>query len=121
MPLRIYGVITLALAQFLTSPVHAQADPALQAITDLSKLNGQALACQEFTVATRAKNLMLQHSPKTARFGIAFDEGTHHAFLEQTRSPTPCPDVRTLSTRLDALVLKLQTILPAAAPTNGVQ
>jgi hypothetical protein len=121
MPPRIYGVITLALAQLLINPVRAQADPALQAITDLSQLNGQALACQEFTAATRAKNLMLQHSPKTARYGSAFDEGTHQAFVEQTRSPTPCPDAKTLSAQLEALALKLQTILPAAVPTNGVQ
>jgi hypothetical protein len=117
----ICGLIALSLAQFLINPVHAQADPGLQAITDLSQLNGQALACQEFKVATRAKYLMLQHSPKTARYGGVFDEGTHQAFVAQTRSPTPCPHANTLFAQLEVLALKLQTSLPAAVPTTGVQ
>lgn len=121
MPPTIYRFIALSLAQLLINPAYAQTDPALQAIAELSQLNGQALACQEFKAATRAKNLMLQHSPKTARFGSAFDEGTHQAFLAQTRSTMPCPDANTLSTQLEALALKLQASLPASVPTTGAQ
>lgn len=121
MKLRFACLTTLGLAAVLMNPVRAQTDPGLQAITELSQLNGQALACQEFKAATRAKNLMLQHAPKTARFGNAFDEGTHQAFLAQTRSSTPCPDATTLAMQLEALVIKLQASLPAAAPTTGVQ
>lgn len=121
MNLRMTSVTTLGLAAVLLNPVHAQTDPALKAITELSQLNGQALACQEFKAAARAKNLMLQHSPKTARFGDAFDEGTRQAFLAQTRGSTPCPDSASLSVQLEALAIKLQSSLPAAVPTPGVQ
>jgi hypothetical protein len=121
MPTTIYRFIALSLAQFLISPAYSQTDPALQAITELSQVNGQALACQEFKAATRAKNLMLLHSPKTARYGSAFDEGTHQAFVAQTRGPAPCPDANTLSSQLEALALKLQASLPAAVPATGVQ
>lgn len=117
----ICGAIVLSLVCLQISPAHAQADPGLQAIVELAQVNGQALACQDMLAATRVKKLMLQHSPKTARYGSAFDEGTNQAFLAQTRSPTPCPDADTFSAQLEALALKLQSSLPAAAPTTGVQ
>jgi hypothetical protein len=112
----IYSFIALSLAQLLIIPVHAQTDPGLQAIIDLSKVNGQALACQDMSAATRAKSLMLLHAPRTARFGAAFEEGTHQAFLEQTRGDTPCPDSTALSARLVTIALQLQASLPAVAP-----
>ena len=108
-------LITLGLAHTLLSAAHAQADPGLQAISDLAQLNGQALACQDLKTAGRAKNLMLAHAPKTTRFGNTFEEGTQQSYLAQTRSQSDCPDAATLSTRLDALAQRLQINLPAKA------
>lgn len=118
---RIACLTALGLTALLMNPVHAQTEPGLQAIVELSQINGQALACQDMRAATRAKNLMLLHSPKTARYGSAFDEGTHQAFLAQTRNTAPCPDATTLAMQLEALAIKLQASLPAAAPATGAQ
>ena len=121
------SVAALCLIQaFLLSPTHAadavtsNADQSaavqvgLIAVADLAQVNGQALACQELAVAARAKTLMLAHSPKTARFGSAFEEGTHNSYLAQTRSESACPDAATLTSRLDVLAKRLQDALPAA-------
>lgn len=89
----------------------------LQAITELAHVNGLAMACQEMGIAAQAKALMLRHAPKTARFGSAFDEGTHLSFLAQTRSSATCPDEPTLRLQLLALALTLQANLPAG-PSN---
>jgi len=115
---RIYSFIALSLAQLLIIPVHAQTDPGLQAIIDLSQVNGQALACQEMTVAMRAKSLMLLHAPRTAGFGAAFEEGTHQAFLEQTHGDTPCTPSTALTARLVTVALQLQANLPAVATST---
>lgn len=108
-------LIALGLAHALLSSAHAQADPALQAISDLAQVNGQALACQDMPTAQRAKSLMLMHAPKTSRFGNAFEEGTNQSYLVQTRSSVDCPDTAALSARLDAIAQRLQTSLPAKA------
>ena len=112
--------LALGLAHAL-SAVHAQTDPGLQAIGDLAQVNGQALACQDLQTARRAKDLMLAHSPKTARFGSAFDEGTQQSFLAQTRSDAACPNAATLAVKLEALALRLQTHLPAPATQPNQQ
>ena len=110
--------VTLALAYALLAPAHAQSpiDISLQIIQDLATLNGQALACQELKIAGRAKNLMIAHAPKTARFGNAYEEGTQQSYTAQTRGTTACPDTATLTARLDTLAQRLQTSLPAIAP-----
>lgn len=105
-------LIALGLVHALLSAAHAQTDPGLQAVSDLAQVNGQALACQDMPTAQRAKGLMLQHAPKTARFGNAFEEGTHQSYLVQTRSSVPCPDTAAFSVRLDTIAQRLQTSLP---------
>ena len=116
--------IALGLTHFLMHPALAQTqvEAGLLAIQDLSQVNGQALACQDLQAAARAKTLMLAHAPKTARFGSAFEDGTHQAFLAQTRQEAPCPDSASFKQRMDALALRLNTSLPAgaasAAPTS---
>ncbi len=117
---QIAGLMTVSLSHLLGSPAQAQTETGLQAIVELSQVNGQALACQDMQAAARAKNLMLRHAPKTARFGSAFDEGTHQAYLAQTRTNTPCPDQASLTLQLTALALKLQASLPVSpAPISN--
>jgi len=107
-------LMALTLSQLLSSPAGAQIEDALQDIVRLSHLNGQALACQETRAAARAKELMLRHAPKTARFGAAFDDGTNEAYLAQIRTNPPCPDEATLMLQLAAQALKLQLSLPVS-------
>jgi hypothetical protein len=93
------------------------AEAGLKAIAKLAQVNGQALACDDRATAQRAKALMLSHAPKTARFGDAFETGTHEAFLAQTRQGA-CPPGPALASRLDAIAAELQAALPAAAPAK---
>lgn len=97
--------------------IAADAEAGLQAIKALGSVNGQALACSETRLAARAKQLMLAHAPKTARFGAAYEEATQEAFLAQTRSAA-CPDAAGLNDRLNQLALRLADTLPVAAPVT---
>ena len=114
---RTHFTIALGLACALLAPAQAQApmplEPGLQAIAELAQVNGQALACQDRQAAGRAKNLMIAHAPKTARFGNAYEEGTQQSYTAQMNSTLACPDAPTFSARLDALAQRLQTTLPA--------
>ena len=109
--------VAMGLACTLLAPAQAQAptplELGLQAIGELAQVNGQALACQEMKAAGRAKNLMIAHAPKTARFGSAYEEGTQQSYTAQMNSTLPCPEAATYSVRLDALEQRLQTALPA--------
>jgi hypothetical protein len=116
---RFASLVALSLSHLLVSPAHAQANDGLQDIRQLARVNGLALACQEPQIAARAKDLMLRHAPKTARFGTAFDDGTNEAYLAQIRSNAPCPDEATLKFQLTTLALKLQASLPAPAVPNS--
>ena len=99
-PSHFFGVFALCLASCWCQPASAQLETGLQAVTELAQVNGQAMACQEMGVAAR---------------GNAFDEGTHAAFLAQTRAKVDCPDEATLRMQLTALALRLQDSLPADA------
>jgi hypothetical protein len=90
------------------------AAPGLQAVQALARLNGQALACQDTAAMRRAKTLMLAHAPKTARYGVAYDEATQQSYLEATRSKATCPDAATLAAQLGAVAERLQAELPAS-------
>ena len=101
----------------LSAPTLAAADNAeagLALVKDLGGVNGLALACAEERVAARARELMLAHAPKTARFGAAYEEATNEAFNAQTRSGRPCGDATALTARLNQLALRLGDALPIA-------
>ncbi|MDK9705174.1 MAG: hypothetical protein OEL20_18780 [Sulfuritalea sp.] len=103
----------------LAAPLPALAEDieaAVAAIRQLGALNGQALACAEKAAAARAKVLMLAHSPKTARFGAAYEEATQEAYLAQTRASGTCPDAKALDGTLNDVAQKLQATLPIAPP-----
>lgn len=107
-------LISLALlVSCLGTTAHAQPDDGLAAVQTLSTVNGQALACQAFKAAARAKNLMLAHAPRTAKFADAYENGTQQAFGAQVNAMATCPDEAALSSQLDVLALRLQAALPA--------
>ena len=114
---RIHFTAALGLACTLLATAQAQAptplELGLQAIAELAQVNGQALACQDMKTASRAKNLMIAHAPKTARFGSVYEEGTQQSYTAQMNSTQPCADAATFSVRLDTLAQRLQTTLPA--------
>lgn len=108
-------LIRLMVLLSLAAPLPALAEDleaAVAAVKQLGVLNGQALACAEKAAAARAKMLMLAHSPKTARFGAAYEEATQEAFLAQTRASGTCPDAKSLDGKLNDAAQKLQATLP---------
>jgi hypothetical protein len=107
----------LVLAHALLTPAHAQTplEIAMQTIGDLAQVNGRALACSELKSARRAKDLMVAHAPKTARFGNAYEEGTQQSYASQINTPAACPDSATFSAQLDALEKRLQIALPVTS------
>jgi hypothetical protein len=106
----------LLLIAVLPAPaLAADAEAGLLAVKALGGVNGQALACAETRIAARARELMLAHAPKTARFGAAYEEATQEAFLALTRTAGACPDVTHLTDRLNQLALQLADTLPVAA------
>jgi len=110
-------IILLSLAAPLATPLPALAEDleaAVAAVRQLGTVNGQALACSEKDAAARAKVLMLAHSPKTARFGAAYEEATQEAFLAQTRASGTCPDTKALDGKLNDVAQRLQKALPIA-------
>ena len=114
-------ILALSCALLTTAFAQPSADIGMQAIadiTDLSTINGQALACQEMPIAKRAKSLMLLHAPKTDRYGSAFTEGTNQSFMTQTGGAVACPDTATLSSQLDVLEKRLQFSLPPKPAAN---
>jgi hypothetical protein len=116
MNIRFYLPLVLCCALVSPAQAHPETDLALQLISELAKVNGQALACQELTIAGRAKTLMMSHAPKTLRFGNAFEEATQQGFLAQINTQVACPGAVLLSARLDVLAQQLQTSLPVTAP-----
>lgn len=106
-------LLSLALISACLGTAHAQPTDALPAVQALSAVNGQALACQAFKAAARAKDLMLAHAPRTAKFADVYENGTQQAFGAQLNAPATCPDEAALASQLDVLALRLQAALPA--------
>lgn len=99
-------------AQAATSP----ADAGLAEIRDLGRLNGQALACDFADTAARIKSVMIQHAPKSRRYGAAFEEATNDAFLAQSRKEAAtCPDGPTLNGNVETATQSLLGALPPAS------
>lgn len=89
-------------------------DAGLAEVRDLGRINGQALACDYAEAASRIKTAMIQHAPKSRRYGAAFEEATNKSFLDQSRKEqTTCPDGPTLSGQVDEATQRLQAALPA--------
>lgn len=114
---RLMILLSLAAPLAASLPVLAEdLEAAVAAVRQLGAVNGQALACAEKAAAARAKVLMLAHSPKTARFGAAYEEATQEAYLAQTRASGTCPDAKALDGKLNDAAQKLQAALPIAPP-----
>jgi hypothetical protein len=109
--------LIILLSLTLINPAIAEdVEAGLATVKQLGTLNGQALACAEKDAAAHAKLLMLAHSPKTQRFGTAYEEATQEGYLAQTKASGTCPDAKTLAGRIDEVAQRLKAALPAALP-----
>jgi hypothetical protein len=89
-------------------------DAGLKEVQALGSLNGQALACGYAESASRIKTAIIQHAPKSRRYGAAFEEATNKAFLDQSRKEqSACPDGPSLNGQVDENTQRLQAAVPA--------
>ena len=104
---------------FLSLAISAHAansstDAGLTEIQALGSINGQALACGYAETVSRIKAVMIQHSPKSRRYGAVFEESTNKAFLDQSRKEmTACPDGPTFNGQVEEATQRLLAALPA--------
>lgn len=111
-------VVLLCFMSFALSAQAADSltDAGLAEVRDLGRLNGLALACGYVATASRIKTAIIQHAPKSRRYGAAFEEATNAAYLNQARqAQTTCIDGPTLTSQVDELSQRLQAAIPPAS------
>lgn len=103
------------LLMLLAAAAHADTSAGLGAVEKLGTLNGQALACRQVELSSRARNALVAHAPKTREIGEAFESATNRAFL----SPAACGDRKRLATEIDAAIIDLRLVWPTIRPDTG--
>ncbi|BAN35191.1 hypothetical protein SCD_n01365 [Sulfuricella denitrificans skB26] len=104
--------LSLALSAHATDSI---TDAGLAETQILGSLNGQALACGYAETASLIKSVIIQHAPKSRRYGAAFEEATNKAFLDHNKNEqTTCPDGPTLNGQVDEAIQRLQAAVPAS-------
>ena len=78
----------LAALSLMALPVTATPDAGHAAISDVGRLNGEALACGQMAVA--AKELVIRRAPKSRRHGQVFRKRAMQPSSVRARRPTPC-------------------------------
>ena len=112
-----FALVLCFLGVALPAAAESIADAGLTEVRDLGLLNGQALACSHTQAASRIKALVIQHAPKSRRYGEAFEAATSEAFLAQIKKdPADCLDEAAIANQAEALATRLQAVIPAAAP-----
>ncbi len=105
-------VSALALSAALHAADGGPAQDGQAAIEALGRVNGQALACNQPAIGSRARNALVTGAPRSREVGEAFEAATSAAFLEQGRG-SACPDAVTLSQDLAAAEARLRAAFPA--------
>lgn len=109
----------LALIALLGAAMPALADDkaGLAAVDKLGGLNGQALACRQMDVSSKAKEALIRHAPKNRALGDAFEAATNRSFL----SPAPCATRQQLATAVDAAIIDLRLAYPGVAHATAAE
>lgn len=107
--------LPLALALAVALPAAAAENPGEAAVARLGQLNGQALACRQMDLSTRARNALVALAPKTREIGELFEAATNRTFL----SRPPCGERQRLSAEVDAAVLELRLAFPSSRHTEA--
>lgn len=105
--------IAFFLATVAAGTAFAAGADATAAIEALGRVNGQALACNQPAIGSRARNALVTTAPKTRESGETFEAATNAAYLEQGGGRT-CPDAAALNQALAAAEARLQAVFPAA-------
>lgn len=99
------------LLAFLSAP--AFADPGLDAVKTLGRLNGEALACGQMALVDRIRITVVHGAPKTREVGEVFEAATSERFLALGKDKSACPDGRTLAERVETAVQTMRTAFAA--------
>lgn len=81
----------------------------MAAIEKLGGLNGQALACRQMAISSKAKQALVAHAPKTQQSGDVFEAATNRVFL----APESCGNQQHMATELDAAIIELRVAFPS--------
>lgn len=95
------------LLAFLSAPVLA--DPGLDAVKNLGRLNGEALACGQMALVDRIRISVVHGAPKTREVGETFEAATSERFLAFGKDKAACPEGRKLSERIEAAIQAMRT------------
>lgn len=99
----------------LAAAARADVPAGMEAVDKLGSLNGQALACRQVELSSRARNALVAHAPKTREVGETFESATNRAFL----SPGACGDRKRLATEVDAAIVTLRLVWPTTRHDTG--
>lgn len=112
-----FAIVLCCLGLALPAAADSSADAGLAEVRDLGLLNGQALACSHKQAAARIKAVMINHAPKSRRYGEAFEAATSQAFLSQVKKdPAACQDEQTLASQTEEVATRLVAAVPTVAP-----
>lgn len=82
------------------------------AMSELGRLNGIALACQQPALTARLREIVITVAPKEREIGEQFEQATNQSFLAQGQKAQPCPDGKALATQIDAAEISLKQAFP---------
>jgi hypothetical protein len=108
-------------ALLLVSTGLAFADPSestdigVAEVRTLGALNGQALACRQYSASNEAKAMMILYAPKPRRYGALFETATNAAFVAAANDGAPCPTEADLVGRLAESATALKAVFPESA------
>lgn len=109
-----FALILFFLSFSLPVAADSPSDAGLAEVRDLGQLNGQALACSYNQTAAMIKAAMINHAPKSRRYGAAFEDATSESFLAQVKKdPAACLDESLLASQAEAAAARLQAAIPA--------
>jgi len=104
-----------AVAAALPGAAAAALPPGSDAVAQLGRLNGQALACRQPALSGKTRNALVALAPKTREIGALFEEETNRRFL----APAPCGDAALLATEVDAAIVALRLAYPSSRHSDA--
>jgi hypothetical protein len=85
----------------------AHADPGIDAVKALGRLNGEALACKQMALVDRIRIAIVYEASKTREIGEIFEQATSERFLAMGADKSSCPDGRNLAQQVESAIAVL--------------